>query len=204
MKFKIVNIVFFNFLICCLSCNSQKLILKDFPNNPTSYTFKIKNENVHLFLENDASKFNTPKFYIRDIFYHGSPKKNNWWPVAAKNALSGETCNNDIWMQITVDSSDIYFSKKGEPLEYLVECVLHFTVIDSNTTKVAAKVLNAKVHIRNQLLPSPPHFVRNPVYKEVKPTTIEEYKILQCIGKWLGVIDSMPPLKLSPSSSGLL
>lgn len=58
------------------------------------------------------------------------------------------------------------------------------------------KVLNAKVHLRDQLLPSPPHFVNNPIYKEVEPTTIEEYKILQCVGKGLGVIAQMPPLKL--------
>ena len=98
-------------------------------------------------------------------------------------------------MEITVDSSDIYFNKKGKPLKYLMECVAHFTAIDSNTTKVEIKVLNAKVHIRNKLLPSPPHFINNPVYKNVMPTTIEEYKILQSFGLFLGVLDKMPQLK---------
>jgi hypothetical protein len=198
VKYINIKIVFFSFFICGLSCSSQKLISKDFPNNPISYTFKMKIENPGFFLEKYVRRFNTLKFFIHDIFYNGSSRKVNEWPDAVKNSLSGEANKNDIWMQLTVDSSDIYFNKKGKPFEYLMECVAHFTAIDSNTTRIEIIVLNAKIHLRNRLLPSPPHFVKNPVYKKVKPTTIEEYKILQSIGKWLEVIDLMPKLKLSP------
>ncbi len=77
-----------------------------------------------------------------------------------------------------------------------MECIAHFIAIDNNTIKAEIEVLNAKVHVLDRLLPSLPHFANNPVYQEVKPTTIEEYKILQCFGKGLGVINQMPALQL--------
>ncbi len=75
-----------------------------------------------------------------------------------------------------------------------MECIAHFTAIDSNTTKVEIEVLNAKIHVRNELLGTPPHFVNNPIYRAIKSTTIEEYKILQCFGKELEIIKEMPNL----------
>jgi hypothetical protein len=61
-------------------------------------------------------------------------------------------------------------------------------------TRVEIQVFTSQVHVRDRLLPSPPHFVNNPIYRKVPPTTIEEYTILQCFGKALGVFDQMPPL----------
>jgi hypothetical protein len=174
---------------------SQKITSKSLPNNPTSYIFKIKVEEARFTLEKSYYEFGGLSLYIHDIYYRGKWKRSSW-PDVARNALSGDANKNDVWMQVSVDSSDVYFNKKGKPLGYEMECLVHFTAIDSTHTKMEIKVLNAKVHVRDRLLPSPPHFENNPVYKTVKPTTIEEYKILQCMGKELGVFDRMPPLRL--------
>lgn len=194
MKIKKVAIFLLFILVTSSSCGSQNVISKGLSNNPTSYIFKINIHDACVLLEKSCNRNSSFKFNIRDLYYHHTSKKSSW-PQAAKTALAGEAHKYDAWMKITVDSSDIYFNKKGQPLEYLMECNAHFTSIDSNTTRMEIKVLNAKIRLRDQLLPSPPHFVNNPVYKAVKPTTIEEYKILQCFGKGLGVINQMPALK---------
>lgn len=188
-------IIVFCSTFCAANCTSQKIICKKIPTNATSYIFDIKIEDARFAVEKSCYGNIDCGLNTHDVYYQGTWKKSGW-PQAAKTALEGETHKYDVWMELTVDSSSIYFNKKGKPLKYLLECLLHFTSVNSKTTKMEIQVLNSKVHIRDQLLPSPPHFVNNPVYKNVKPTTIEEYKILQCFGKGLGVFDQMPHLKL--------
>jgi hypothetical protein len=100
-------------------------------------------------------------------------------------------------MRVAVDSSDIYFKRKRKPFSYEMVCVAHFTTVDSATVKLEIQVLDSKIQVGTKLLPGLPHFVRDGVYKSVKPTTIEEYKIIQCLGRELHVINQMPALKIS-------
>ncbi|HTD99340.1 MAG TPA: hypothetical protein VK668_08625 [Mucilaginibacter sp.] len=191
------KVIFFAslFLVCSASCYSQKVISKPLPENPISYIFEVKIKDAPSFLEKGYYKYGGVNLFIHDIYYWGTWKTGRWPEIATK-VLAGELNKYDVYMQVSVDSSNTYFNKKGKPFEYEMECVAHFTTIDSNNTKMEIKVLSSKVHLRNALLPSPPHFVNNPIYKNVKPTTIEEYKIIQCLGKALGISEQMPALKL--------
>jgi hypothetical protein len=205
LKFKMryinnnINLVLLFLFFCVTDCSSQKIISKGFHDNLTSYNFKIKVEDARFVLAKNLYKYSSLKFHVLDdIYYRSSFEKVRFWPTAARNALFIEANKNDVWMRVSVDSSDVYFNKENKPFEYEMECIVHFTAINETTTKMEIKVLTSKVHIRDQLLPSPPHFVNNPVYKNVKPTTIESYKIIQCMGKELGVIDQMPLLRLYP------
>jgi hypothetical protein len=196
MKVKNISLFLLFFFVCGTGCDAQKVISKPLPNNPTSYIFKIKIADARFVLEKSLNKYGSLNLHIHDIYYQSTSKPLRWWPETAKKALAGEENKADVYMQVSVDSSAIYFDKKAKPFGYEMECVAHFTKIDSNTTKMEIRVLTAKVHLRDRLLPSPPHFVNNPVYKTVIPTTIEEYKILQCLGRALGVFNQMPVLKI--------
>lgn len=181
-----------------VSCRSQKIYLKNpLPNNPTSYTFKISTNDVLNVLQkcHYDSYYSGQKLKIVELYHNYNNRFKSLWPDEVKTILSNNENKYDFWIKILVDSSDIYFIKQ-KPLEYTLECIGHINKVDSNSIKLEIKVLNAKVLIRNELLPRPPHFVHNPIYKKVEPTTIEEYKILQCIGKSLGIISQMPALKL--------
>ena len=194
---KNINLLLLFFFCCVTDCRSQKIISKGFHHNLTSFIFKIKVKDARFVLAKNLYKYSSLKFHVLDdVYYRSCFEKVRLWPAAAQDALFTEANKNDVWMRVSVDSSDVYFNKKNKPLEYEMECLVHFTAINETTTKMEIKVLNSKVYIRDQLLPSPPHFANNPVYKNVKPTTIESYKILQCMGKELSVIDQMPLLRL--------
>jgi hypothetical protein len=196
MKNKIFNLFLLWFLVCATGCRPKRILSKILPNNPTGYIFKIKAVDARFVLAKNLHKYSSLKFHVLEDIYRSSFEKVRLWPTAAKKALFVEANKDNVWMRVSVDSSDVYFNNKNKPLEYEMECLVHFTAINETTTKMEIKVLTSKVHLRDRLLPSPPHFVNNPVYKNVTPTTIEEYKILQCMGKELGVIDQMPPLRL--------
>ena len=194
---KTIIIILLSLLIFNEECTAQRIISKEFPDNPTSYMFKIKIDDARFALERGIFKYSDLKFEIKDIYDNGTWKR-TYWPEEVKDALSKEVNKYDVWMSIAVDSSDIYFKNKKRSFGYEMVCIAHFTPIDSNTIKIEIKVLDSKVNIGTKLLPSLPHFVRGPVYKSVKPTTIEEYKIIQCLGRELGVVKQMPILKIAP------
>jgi hypothetical protein len=176
-------------------CRSSKIVSRALPDNPTSYIFKVKIDQSNKLLKKWMHFYSTMKFGVNELYYVGDGYY-DIWASRAKGSLRSENNIHDVWMTIEVDSSDIYFDKKGRPLEYTMECLAHFTPIDDSTAKLVILPLDAKVHIRDALLPSPPHFGNTSIYKKVKPTTIEEYRILQCFGKGLGVMNEMPELKL--------
>jgi hypothetical protein len=177
-------------------CSSPRIVSRALPDNLTSYVFKVKIENANiLFKKFYFTYHNNFGFYLDDIFFNGD-SLNRIWSDIARATLKNEANKYDVCFELIEDSSLIYSNKKGKPFEYLMAGIAHFTFIDENTTKLEIQVLNAKVHIRDALLPSPPHFGHTPIYKQVKPTTIEEYKILQCFGMGLKVFNEMPVLKL--------
>jgi len=157
----------------------------------------MKIDDARFTLEKGFFKYSDLKFEVSDVYYNGTWKRGSW-PEAAREVLARDVNKYDVWMRVTVDSSDIYFNRKKKPFSYEMVCVAHFIPVDANTTKIEIKVLDSKINMGKKLLPGSPHFVRGAVYKPVKPTTIEEYKIIQCLGKELGVINQMPVLKIAP------
>ena len=90
-------------------------------------------------------------------------------------------------------SSKVYFQKNGFPYTYSPRRFqFHIELLEENLAKVWIEVVEPKVPIRPPLIPLP-HVGWE--YKEVPPTTVEEYEILQFIGKELGVTD-MPEIKI--------
>jgi len=93
----------------------------------------------------------------------------------------------------TLGYSDVYY-KKNMPLLYSASFHLHFEQIDADMTKIKVYVLEPKVAVGEEILAQiiiPSHAGYS--WKSVKPTTIEEYKILLRIGKVVG--EKMPPLR---------
>jgi hypothetical protein len=99
------------------------------------------------------------------------------------------------YVVVTVDSSTIYQRSNGKALPYAADCRLYFIPVEKHKVEISVVVLSAWVALGKQLLPSLPHFVHNERVWYVKPTTIEEYKLLLCFGKGLGIADQMPALK---------
>jgi hypothetical protein len=183
------------FLLILISCASRKVFTSPFQQNPTSYLFNVKADSARfLFVRNYWKYHGSLKFDLREMDYYGDDKQCLWQEDAQK-ALLGEENKNDIWMRLYTDSSTVYRNKYGKPLPYWMKCKARFEQVDDQQTRMEIIVSSAYVEAGESLLPSPPHFVNNPVFKEVKPTTVEEYKILLCFGKALGVAEQMPPLK---------
>ena len=93
--------------------------------------------------------------------------------------------------------SKIYQKKNAVFLDYRVSFYLHLENIDENHTKVSIKTIEPNVIVGNDLLPSPPHFIRNYKIMVVEPSTIEEYEILLEIGKLIG--EKEMPLLILPN-----
>lgn len=182
------------FILLIVGCTSRKVLTSSFPRNPTSYLFNVKADSARfLFAKNYWKYHGALKFDLREMDYHGDDKQRLWQEDAQK-VLVGEENKNDMWMWLYADSSTVYRTKNGKSLPYWMKCKAHFEQVNDYQTKMEIVVYSASVEVGEQLLPSPPHFVNNPIFREVKPTTVEEYKILLCFGKGLGVAEQMPPL----------
>ncbi len=177
-----------------IDCSPHIVATRRSVDNPTNYLFKMHMVDAGPMLERHAKTFNSGKFDMEEICYHGSAKPEKWWPVAAQKALSRDSGRAKIWLRVSVDSSEIYRGKDGLPLGYLMECALSLIAVDSEHVRASITVLKAEACSGKELFPRPPHFVHEPRCKAVEPTTIEEYKILQSLGAELGIFDTMPAL----------
>ncbi|RYE56468.1 MAG: hypothetical protein EOP48_07950 [Sphingobacteriales bacterium] len=187
---------FFILILVLVSCSSRKVLSNSNSQNPTAYIFNINVDSARFVFANSYWKYhNELRFDLREINYHGDGKE-RLWTDRAQTALQGEAYKHDVWMQLSVDSSSVYKDEEGKPLSYLMECKAHFEPVGSHQTRMEIQVLSAKVAVGKKLLPSTPHFGNSDILKEVKPTTVEEYKLLLCLGKELGVAAQMPPLKI--------
>lgn len=157
--------------------------------------FNVKADTARfLFVKNYWKYHGSLQFDLEDMAYHGDNYQ-RLWQADAQNALVGDENKNDIWMWLHTDSSTVYSNKNGKPLPYWMKCKAHFEQVNDHQTKMEIVVYSASVEVGQHLLPSAPHFVNNPIFRDVKPTTVEEYKILLCFGKALDVAEQMPPLR---------
>jgi hypothetical protein len=87
--------------------------------------------------------------------------------------------------------SPVYFSR-GEPLEYFVDFQIHFEALDKNNTRVS--IITHRPRVSNGTKCCSPHG-QVAIFQDVEPTTIEEYRLLQLIGRIAGT-QGMPPVRL--------
>jgi hypothetical protein len=184
----------FLFLLFLIGCTSAKITSRAFPFNPVAYTFDLDIDSARTLFRNS---------YFR---YHNAMGFDLQWKdfeESVKGSSSGERrvvqqrSNGELtaYMILTVDSSIIYQRSDGKALPYWMECRMHFVPIEKHKVEIVIEVLSAWVILGKQLLPGAPHFVKNDKIRNVVPTTIEEYKLLLCFGKGLGIYEQMPVLK---------
>ncbi len=185
-------------IISVFGCASRKFYASTFPANPTAYVFPIRIDSVgKVFKKYYFKHHNDLNFGLEGISFQGDGYSKSHWEDLMKEypSLPGEENKYDIWMRLTTDSSTVYYGKNSRKPEYTMECKAHCEAVDSNHTKMSIQVYSAKINVGTEWLPSPPHFVNNSIYREVKPTTVEAYKILLCFGRGLGIDKQMPALK---------
>ena len=85
----------------------------------------------------------------------------------------------------------VYYSA-GKPLEYFADFHIHFEPVDGKNTKVTVIAQRARV-VNGSGCCSPHGSVA--IYQDVEPTTVEEYRFLEWIGRITGT-KNMPPITL--------
>jgi len=156
--------------------------------NPTEYTYTFSTEKVKTVI---LDQFSNKKYRKMTLYYLNG----NLYPDSVK--IFNQTNNeNDFCLSTYGDpiGKSFLYSKNDIPLDYVASFHLHLSKIDSSQTKVNVITLKSKVILGLELLPNI-HGVRTFDYKNVEPTTIEEYEILLKIGKTLGQ-SGMPELEL--------
>jgi len=179
-------------LICVealfVSCQNKITKIELGNKNPVDYIFSTSKDSLFKAITKDIILMKLPVMTI---------KNRRIIPPEILELLLIENNKQDIFLWSVGDhwKSKIYQKKDGEFLDYLVSFYLHLEKIDESHTTVSIKTIEPKVIIGMELLPSPPHFVRNNKTIAVEPSTIEEYEILLEIGKLVGEKD-MPPIHL--------
>jgi len=174
----VVLIIFSNFLL--VSCKNRVYKIVTEKKNPTEYIFNISKDSLY--------KTMTVKLTFLRIMSIMSIKDKINVPSEISKLFSQVINKQDIFLLSDGGywKSKIYQKKNGEFLDYRVSFYLHLENIDENHTKVSIRTIEPKVIVGKDLLPSPPHFVRNSKIMVVEPSTIEEYEILLEIGKLVG------------------
>ena len=184
------------FVLVMQGCSSGRIVQKEISASyPVAYTFKCKPENFgNLFKSYYFKYHNDLNFYLTNITFNEEGVNRISAEQAKLKGLFDEKNKYDVWMMFFVDSSETFFSKTGKPMRYFMECKAHVIPINHDSIKVEIQVIEAKVQTGTSIIPSPPHFQNNPIFKEVSPPTFDQYKILFCFGKGICVADKMPGL----------
>jgi len=180
LNFVIIFFAGFCFFACCTEEKPLLVKINPIEMNPTSYLFAKSEEDViNAIIEavgsHKSSKFNKYNKY----FLH-------------ENATTGvfELLRDDG------NISKVYFRKNGEPYLFTPDKIQIFVnSLNENETEVNINVVKPKVRTQLTMFPTPRTFHRAWKFKPVLSTTVEEYEILQLIGKELGVTD-MPEIKI--------
>jgi hypothetical protein len=167
--------------------------------NPTSYLFPVPLEEVHA---KALEAFSIDHQFDHPVF----PRRHGLEPVldaeCATNAAFGKAVFQDPANGLDIylhsfsrpfATSAVYYGRDGG-LPFIAAFHLHLTMMGSGTlvavTPYETKVINGT---RFGIGHSGPGQGNN--YESVKPTTVEEYSILQYLGRYLGVTN-MPALIL--------
>ncbi|RZJ39224.1 MAG: hypothetical protein EOO18_01345 [Chryseobacterium sp.] len=184
-------LLFFLFL---LGCTTAKITSKAVPSNPVAYTFNVNIDSARLLFRDAYFRYHNAMGF--DLEYKDFQENANSIS-SSDNKGKVQRKNGELtaYIVVTTDSSTVYRRTDGKAVPYSAECRLHFVPVEKDKVEVSVEVLSAWVILGKQRLPSIPHFVQNDKVQYVKPTTIEEYKLLLCFGKGLGIADQMPALK---------
>ncbi len=189
-------------LVLCSSCSSGIHKIKSRPlieKNPTSYEFPGRLPEIRQTI---IEALNIPnRSSVTEEFYSSFSEESFYFRLETEDDTSfgkkifQDAANaNDLYLHSwgePISFSPVYFGG-GRPLKYRATFQLHLTAISDNRTKVSVIVHNPTV-INGSKCCGLHGYVSNDV--PVEPTTIEEYKILQFIGRLLD-IHNMPPLRL--------
>jgi hypothetical protein len=165
--------------------------------NPTEYTFHFSIDVIEdAIIKSFDWRFSRNRYCDNEMIYNGDMSSRSsgsmLWNV--KTSLTA-TENDSFYLYNNECPSKVYFKKNGYPYIYTPDkFVFHIDFIADNLTNVRIEVINPSV-IYGETWHRIPHGVRTWKYKEVLSTTVEEYEILQILGKTLGVND-MPEIKI--------
>ena len=88
--------------------------------------------------------------------------------------------------------SEVYVDERGKGLPYRSDFLVHATPIDAAQTRVQVEALRSKVITGTEFTVG--HAWEQYVYRDVPPTTIDEYRVIRCLADCLGVKDGLPPV----------
>ncbi|MDR1762105.1 MAG: hypothetical protein LBR55_06615 [Bacteroidales bacterium] len=173
--------VFIFLLILSVGCSANK-----------SYEMSVENPTEYIFPVNiDSMKTIIKQIYGLNLSYKGH------YELHYSRIFEISENYNDFVLKpgyYRRPKSKVYFNKKNVPHDYFGEYHLHLTNVEKNKTKVEIITLRSGIPYK-RLIPDFPHFSRGG-FKELPPTTVEEYEILQMIGKALGIEKDMSPIKI--------
>lgn len=176
--------------------------------NPISYSFPLSVEEVHakaLIIFSSSYQIDKPIFG-REPYRPYSPGVAQLESILAVESFTHAVFSEEIFRDVA-NTNDIYLHSFGYPfvrsavyrvgdsgLPYIAAFHLHLASSGSNTI-VKVMGLNARV-VNGQKFGFGPCGPGNGwVYKDVKPTTVEEYILLRYLGNSLG-ITNMPGVVL--------
>ena len=157
---------------------------------------KLENENPTFYIYN--SQIEEVRTKIREkwetVCYKKIEFAEDEHVAWGKEILSKpENCKDVYVYAYGWDTSYIYINKEY-PIYYYAEYHVHMLPINENSTKIEIYTIKPKILLKEPRYPSFFNFAAES--RTVMPSTIEEYKILLCIGEILGVKDQMPKLYL--------
>jgi hypothetical protein len=166
--------------------------------NPTSYVFAMPLSELRKNLLTKLDDFE----YMRPFHesFSGSgysfAKETSDRVLFAPHIFNDPKNVNDIFLHShgsPINSpSPVYFSR-GDPLKYFAQFQLHFEAVNENNTKVS--VITYSPRVANGSKCCGLHGSGVALFQDVEPTSIEEYRLLQLIGRIAGT-QGMPPVRL--------
>ena len=158
--------------------------------NPTSYVFDVPidsvcraidsgiffDSNLQVIWKADSSPFAEPPFTSLDF-----------------NSIAGDH-DAFLWSEHEViGKSPVYRDEDGRALDFLANFFIQITPVDDGRTRVEVFAVDTQVIAGTTSGLLDPHGTAN-IYRDVTPTTIEEYEILLAIGRLLGRSRGMPEI----------
>ena len=183
------------FILFTVACNKGVLKTTLEKKNPTEYEFNVAIDSIHKMIVKNRFLF-FDQMPVRTI------EQKLIIPMEIVEKLEKSENKYDMFIDSRFSNfkSYTYKNQDGENLLYLVSFYLHLDSVDINRTRINVETFEPELIRGYDLLPSPPHFVRNPKRFIGEPSSIEEYSILLKIGKAIGE-RNMPSLILPSMDS---